>query len=50
MDATSFPDRLKIEKLSKKGLTDRQITVQLGNSFLPSANGAEGWSEGGKKR
>lgn len=33
MGATSYPDRLKIEKLSKKGLTDRQISAQLGLSI-----------------
>ena len=33
MGATSYPDRLKIGKLAKKGLTDRQIAEQLGLSI-----------------
>ncbi len=33
MGATSYPDRLKIEKLTQKGLTDRQIAGQLGLSI-----------------
>lgn len=32
MGATNYPERLKIEKLSKRGLTDRQIAEQLGLS------------------
>lgn len=33
MGATSYPDRLKIEKLSQRGLTDREIAGQLGLSI-----------------
>lgn len=33
MGAANYPERLKIEKLSKKGLTDRQIAEQLGLSI-----------------
>ncbi len=33
MGATSYPERLKIEKLSQKGLTDREIAGQLGLSI-----------------
>jgi len=33
MCASSYPERLKIEHLSKKGLTDRQIAEQLGFSI-----------------
>lgn len=33
MRASSYPERLKIEKLSKKGLTDRQIAEELGFSI-----------------
>ena len=33
MGATSYPERLKIGKLSKKGLTDRQIAEQSGLSI-----------------
>jgi len=33
MGATSYPERLKIDQLSKKGLTDRQIAEQSGLSI-----------------
>ena len=33
MVATTLQDRLTIEKLSKKGLTDRQIAEKLGLSI-----------------
>ena len=33
MGATNYPERLKIEKLSKKGLTDRKIAEPLGFSL-----------------
>ncbi len=33
MGATSYPERLKIEHLSRKGLTDRQIADQVGFSI-----------------
>jgi len=33
MGASSYPERMKIEQLSKKGLTDRQIAEQLGLSI-----------------
>lgn len=33
MGATSYPERLKIEQLSREGLTDRQIAEQVGFSI-----------------
>lgn len=33
MGASNYPDRLRIMQLSKKGLTDRQIAVELGLSI-----------------
>jgi hypothetical protein len=33
MGATSYPERLKIEELSQKGLTDRHVAEQLGLSM-----------------
>ena len=34
MGATGYPERLKIDKLSQKGLTHRQIVEQLGLSVF----------------
>lgn len=33
MNASSYPERLKIDKLSKKGLSDRQVAEQVGLSI-----------------
>jgi transposase len=33
MNTSSYPERLKIDKLSKKGLWDRQVAEQVGLSI-----------------
>src|SRR5512147_2316931 len=33
MNVSSYPERLKIDKLSKKGLSDRQVAEQVGLSI-----------------
>jgi transposase len=48
MVATNYPDRLKIMKLSEKGLTDRQIAVQLGLSLFTVRKWRRKISKGGK--
>ncbi len=49
MGATDYPERLKIEKLSKKGLTDRQIAAQLGLSVSTVRKWRRKLKQGGKE-
>lgn len=48
MGATSYPERLKIDKLSKKGLTDRQIAEQIGFSIHTVRKWRRKFKTGGK--
>jgi len=48
MGITSYPDRLKIEKLSHQGLTDRQIAGQLGFSIPTIRKWRRKLGQGGK--
>lgn len=45
---SSYPERLKIEKLSKKGLTDRQIAEQVGFSVSTVRKWRRKLKRGGK--
>src|SRR5512143_3035270 len=48
MGATNYPERLKIDQLSKKGLTDRQIAEQLGLSISTVRKWRRRFKTGGK--
>lgn len=50
MGASSYPERLKIEQLTKKGLTDRQIAEQLGFSIPTIRKWRRKLQQGGKER
>jgi transposase len=49
MATSSYPERLKIEKLSKKGLTDQQIAEQLGFSIHTVRKWRRRLKRGGKE-
>jgi transposase len=48
MGATSYPERLRIEKLSQKGLTDRQMAEQVGYAISTVRKWRRKLKKGGK--